>query len=112
MPTIRTSQSVSAGADYFPLIGNQYEYLPFPAAVSFAVISSAADVTATIYSGSDVLQQSGPVTNKGASGTIVNPDDFLLQDVAMRGERLNIAVHNGGSGAATVQVAVMIQPIG
>jgi hypothetical protein len=111
MPTIRAAQSVAAGADYSPLVGNQYEYLPFAARVSFAMISSADDVTATVYSGTDVLQQVGPVSNKGAAGVIVNPDDFLLEDVAMAGDRLNIAIHNGGAAAADVQVAVIITPL-
>lgn len=111
MPSIRATQSVAAGADYSPLIGNQFEYLPFNARVSFAIIADQDDVTATVYSGSDVLQQVGPVSNKGASGVIVNPDDFLLEDISMAGDRLNIAVHNGAAAAAAVQVAVIITPL-
>lgn len=111
MPTIRASESVAAGATYLPLSGNQYEYLPFNARVQFAIISDVASVSATVYSGTDVLQQSGPVTNKGASGVIINPDDFLLEDVAMAGDRLNVTVANGNAGAANVQVAVIITPI-
>lgn len=111
MPTIRAQQSVAAGGDYSPLVGNQYEYLPFNARVSFAMIADQDSVTATVYSGSDVLQQVGPVSNKGASGVIVNPDDFLLEDIAMAGDRLNVAIHNGSASAADVQVAVIITPL-
>jgi len=102
MPTIRVRNTAQAGAiTVFPLQGNQYEYLPFNARVEFAIVGhdgGTADVVssarATIFSGSDILQQQGPVTDKSAvtaqSQDAVYPDDFLLDDVAAAGERLSV----------------------
>jgi len=111
MPTIRRRTVVSAGegpATVFPLQGNQYEYLPFNARVEFAIVGNAAlsdgsgvgvsadidKVTATVFSGSDILQQQSGITNKtqttAQSKDAVYPDDFLLDDVAAAGERLSV----------------------
>jgi len=105
MPTIRVRNTSGAGATtVFPLQGNQYEYLPFNARVEFAIVGqdgATADiidgVTATVYSGSDILQQRGPITDKSAvtaqSKNAVYPDDFLLDDVAAAGERLSVELN-------------------
>jgi len=102
MPTIRVQNIAAAGAiTVFPLQGNQYEYLPFNARVEFAIVGhdgATADVVsaarATVFSGSDILQQQGPITDKSAvtaqSQNAVYPDDFLLDDVAAAGERLSV----------------------
>jgi len=102
MPTIRVQNIAAAGATtVFPLQGNQYEYLPFNARVEFAIVGHdgvTADVVAatraTVFSGSDILQQQGPITDKSAvtaqSQNAVYPDDFLLDDVAAAGERLSV----------------------
>jgi len=111
MPTIRvTSTNVAANATVFPLTGNQYEYLPFNARVEFAVIANAAGIDVTVYSGSDVLQQSGPATVKATPP--VYPDDFLLDDVAMAGERLNVVLRETAGVATTdVETVVKITPL-
>jgi len=103
MPTIRakTSRSIGDGATtVFPLQGNQYEYLPFPARVEFAIVGQSATgvdvdaITATVFSGSDILQQQSGITNKSdttaQTKNAVYPDDFLLDDVAAAGERLSV----------------------
>jgi len=105
MPTIRVRNLSSAGATtIFPLQGNQYEYLPFNARVEFALVGKDGAtpgivdaVTATVYSGSDILQQRGPISDKTAvtaqSTSAVYPDDFLLDDVAAAGERLSVELN-------------------
>lgn len=111
MPTIRvTNTNVGANATVFPLAGNQYEYLPFPARVEFAIIASADEVDVTVYSGSDVLQQTGPATVK--TGSAVYPDDFLLDDVAAQGERLNVIIREtAGAGTVDTETVVKITPL-
>jgi len=123
MPTIRVRTDVAAAGTFFPLQGNQYEYLPFNARVEFALVgqaTTAADIdgiTATIYSGSDILQQRGPVSNKsnvtGQTNGAVYPDDFLLDDVAAAGERLSVELNVPAAGAAgdTVDTVVKITPL-
>ena len=113
MPTIRVNNLLDAGVPTFPLQGSQYEYLPFNARVEFAIIETSAtpvgDVIATIFSGTDVLQQAGAITVK-SGGATVYPDDFLLDDVAAAGERLSVEL-TSAAGAADVQTTVKITPL-
>lgn len=114
MPTIRKKNTVAfGGAPVYPLQGDQYEYLPFPARVQFAIVGSTTagvDTHATVYSGSDVLQQNGPVTAKAVT-TPIFPDDFLLDDVAGQGERLNVVLTNSGTANDTVETVCIITPL-
>jgi hypothetical protein len=111
VPTIRAqTTNLAANATAFPLTGNQYEYLPFNARVEFAIIASAAGIDVTVYSGSDVLQQAGPATVKATPP--VYPDDFLLDDVAMAGERLNVILRETAGVATTdIETVVKITPL-
>lgn len=114
MPTIRVSNLLGAGVTTFPLNGSQYEYLPFNARVEFAIIettlvASIGDVVATVFSGTDVLQQAGGITQK-IGGSTIYPDDFLLDDVAAAGERLSVEL-NSAAGGATVETTVKITPL-
>lgn len=111
MPTVRVaSTNLAANSTNYPLSGSQYEYLPFNARVEFAIIASAAGVDVTVYSGSDVLQQSGPATVKATPP--VYPDDFLLDDVAMAGERLSVVLRETAGAATTdVETVVKITPL-
>lgn len=113
MPTIRvTTTNIAANSTAFPLSGNQYEYLPFPAQVEFAVIANAVTIDVTIYSGSDLLQQGGPPTLKTTISTVY-PDDFLLSDVAAAGDRLNVILRETGGVATTdLETTVRITPLG
>lgn len=111
MPTIRNSTSLAAGGTFLPFQGNQYEYLPFNARIQIAQIASAAGVLSTVFSGSDVLQQNSPVTNKGATGVVINPDDFILEDIAMAGDRISVTMNNPTAGAITVEAVAIITPL-
>lgn len=130
MPTIRSKTTVEVGegpTTVFPLQGNQYEYLPFNARVEFAIVGHsglvpvAGDidaVNATVFSGSDILQQQSGITNKTAttaqSQDAVYPDDFLLDDVAAAGERLSVQldIPDPSVGANTIiDTVVKITPL-
>jgi hypothetical protein len=107
VPTIRvTTTNLAANAQAFPLSGNQYEYLPFNAHVEFAVVANAVGIDVTVYSGSDLLQQGGPATVKTTSP--IYPDDFLLNDVAMAGERLNVILRET-TGVATTDIETVVR---
>jgi len=114
MPTIRVvTTALAPNSVAFPLAGSQYEYLPFNARVEFAVVSddvAPEELEVTIYSGTDVLQQAGPLSPKA---TPVYPDDFLLDDVAAAGERLSVEIRSGAAGLTTgvIQTVVKITPL-
>lgn len=111
MPTIRvSSKNVPANGTVFPLQGSQYEFLPFPAQISFAVVASAAGITADVFSGTDVLQQNGPVSVKTTPP--VFPDDFMLTDVARAGERLSVVLREtAGVATTSVETIAIITPL-
>jgi len=114
MPTIRSVDVLQAGVPVFPLQGNQFEYLPFNARVEFAVseitaVALVGDVEATIFSGTDILQQQALISGE-IGGRITYPDDFLLDDVAAAGERLSIELRSA-AGSATVESVVKITPL-
>jgi len=111
MPTIRVATTnIAANGTAYPLSGNQYEYLPFNAQVEFAIVASAAGIEVTVYSGSDVLQQAGPATVKATPP--LYPDDFLLDDVAGQGERLNVILRETANVATTdIETVVKITPL-
>jgi hypothetical protein len=109
MPTIRQPYTAPAGGTVFPLQGQQYEFLPFSAALEFAVLAAAAGLEVTIYSGSDLLQQRGPATVKTTPP--LYPDDFLLTDAARASERLSIEVSNPTGAPIAGEVVVKITPI-
>lgn len=114
MPTIRVNTPAAAAGDViFPLQGSQYEYLPFNARVEFAIVTDdvAVDIEATVYSGTDVLQQAGPISTK-ATLQAVYPDDFLLDDVAAAGERLSVELRTPSAlTTGGIQTVVKITPL-
>lgn len=113
MPIMKvTTTNLAANATAFPLQGQQYEYLPFPAQVEFAVVANAATIDVTVYSGSDLLQQGGAPSLKTTIVTVY-PDDFLLSDVAAAGERLSVILRETGNVATTdIETTVRITPLG
>lgn len=113
MPTIQKQASVAAGASYTPLVGSQYEYLPWPARVEFALLGDAgATFNASVFSGSDVLMQNEQIDTLAVATPIQYPYNFQIQDVAGAGERLGVNLTNAGGAAAIVRCVVRITPIG
>jgi len=125
MPTIRVKSIAGAAATtVFPLQGNQYEYLPFNARVEFAIVGHDGatggvilGTTATVYSGSDILQQRSGLSDKSATTAqtqdAVYPDDFRLDDVAAAGERLSVELNIPADTTfdAVIDTVVKITPL-
>lgn len=111
MPTMRKLTAMATGTTATPLVGDQFEYLPFNAQVEIAVTADNSGVTATVFSGSDLLQQSAPVTQKAAPAVPVYPDDFMLVDVAQQGDRLSVQLANANAGTVNVNTIVRITPL-
>lgn len=112
MPTIQRRSTLAVGATDAPLVGSQYEYLPFDAMVEFAVLADAGgNVNASVYSGSDVLLQDERIFEKAVAEPIQYPWDYGIQDVAAAGERLGVQLSNQGAGAVDVRTVVRITPL-
>ena len=154
MPTIRKRTTVASdgtigGAGVYPITGSQYEYLPFDAEIEFAIVARPQDASvgsemaslgeyaASVYSGSDVLQQQDVITKKATfvnqtkttdtagqmdDGAIVvarngreavsRRDDFLVSDVAAAGERISVelAATSNPSEGMEIETVVVITP--
>lgn len=111
MPTIVKRTSLSANSTANPLSGDQFEYLPFDAYVEIGIASDANGVLATVYSGSDLLQDEGPVALKTINVQPVYPEDFALTDYAAAGDRLNIKLRDTSGAARVVMTTVKITPV-
>lgn len=111
MPTIRRrNAAVAVGAKVNPLVGSQYEYLPFNALVEAAITSDIAGAEATFFSGTDVILEDSPVPVKATEP--VYPDDYDVRDVAAQGERLGLTIRNAtGAGVAVFTTVVKITPL-
>jgi len=110
MPLIQQSISIPASGVNDNLIqGSQFEFLPYDAALRFALNGSAIGLIADVYSGQDVLAEQMSVN--ALNRVPINPDDFLLTDVAAGGERIKIRVRNTTAGALTVFYALIVDPL-
>lgn len=111
-PLIKTNRTIAANATDFPWQGNQYEFLPFDAMVSVALLGDAGDsFIASVFSGSDVLLQNSPIDLLAVATPITYPDDYALQDVAGAGERLGCDVTDASGLGGTYRTAVQIIPL-
>lgn len=111
MPILNKRTTMAASGNAFPLVGDQYEYLPFNALVEFANLADAAAVVfGTIYSGSDLLMQSSQLNLLAVASPILWPDHYLLNDIARAGERLGIEYREGAAGTPIVRTSVRVTP--
>lgn len=108
MPFVPKRIVLAANSTASALTDDQFEYLPYNAVVEFALLADATGVLATVFSGSDLLMDEGPV----AIGTInvfpKYPDDYHLTDVAAGGERLKIRLRDTSGAQRIVMVGVRI----
>lgn len=112
MPLIKETTTMTANGQAFPLAGSQYEYLPFNAAVLFAILGdTGAVVRAAVYSGSDVLMQNSPIDILAVASPIIYPDHYSLQDYAARTERISVQLQEAAAATPVVRTNVMIQPV-
>lgn len=109
MPSIQKKVAVLANGTATPFAGEQYEYLPFDCQVEIAVMADATGVLATVYSGSDLLQDEGAVPFSAAAPRY--PDDYLLRDVAAAGEKLTVKLRDTSGVNRTVFVFAQLTPI-
>lgn len=114
MPTIKQRNSLAANATANPLVGSQYEYLPWPAKIEAAIlVDTGGEVEATMFSGSDVLLERATVDEKAAAEAIQYPYDVSVTDVAGAGERIGINLREtaGAVGPTLVRTQVWITPL-
>lgn len=111
MPVIAKTTTVAANSSATPLVGDQYEFLSFNALCEFAIVADATGIVATVYSGSDLLQQEAPVIIRAAGAFPVADQDFYLTDVAAAGERLSVQLRNTTGAPIATRTVVRLTPL-
>ena len=112
MPQLVFSTSLAAnqlGAT--PISGWQYEYLPWPANVLALLRTTAVGINATVYSGSETIQERSPVQSGGTAG--VTPSELNTPAIAWQaaaGDRVKILLDNTTAGALTVDGVIIVNP--
>lgn len=102
---------MAASGEAFPLQGDQYEILEWDAFVEFAVlVDTGGSVRVTVYSGSDLLQQSALGDILAVASPILYPDHYNLNDAASAGERLNVSLLEAAAGTPIVRTQVRLTP--
>lgn len=110
-PQMKVRTTMAANGEAFPLVGQQYEVLDFDALVEFAILGdTGATVRATVYSGTDVLQQNSLIDSLAVTAPILYPDHYALTDGVGAGERLSVQLFEGAAGTPVVRTQVRITP--
>lgn len=110
MPVVNKSTSVPANSTVDNVLsGSAFEYLPGNAQLFFGIVQASGnvgDILCTVQSGADILAEEGPLIVR--AGMPVMPDDFVLNDVALAGERIIIKLRNTTAGAIVVNSSTKI----
>jgi hypothetical protein len=94
-----------------PLSGWQYEYLPWPAQVIILMRSTTTGNRATVYSGSETIQERSPVQAGGTIG--VTPSELntpAVSFLAAAGDRLKLVIDEVSGGTPTVDGIIIANP--
>lgn len=113
MPQLRFSTAMTANQlGLNPLSGWQYEYLPWPAKVILLVRATDVNERMTVYSGSETIEERGPVQGGGTAGT--TPSELntpATSWLAAAGDRLKLVIDNTGAGTPTVDGIIIANPL-
>jgi hypothetical protein len=121
MPTITKRVSIAIGTTVDNALANsQYEFAPFDGTIEIGMVASCPLVTASIFSGPDVLAEPGtPIPfPSGATAAApielmpVYPDNYHWEDEVAHGDRLKITLSNGAAsgGPHIVNVVLRLTP--
>lgn len=112
MPQLRFSTAMAANQlGLNPISGWQYEYLPWPAQVILLTRATATGVVMTVYSGSETIEEAGPMQAGGTAG--VTPSELntpATSFLAAAGDRLKLKIDNTTAGTPTVDGIIIANP--
>jgi hypothetical protein len=111
MPLIKKRTTLTANGEAYPLQGDQYEILTFDAFVEFAVLGdTAAEVNATIHSGTDLLMGGSLVDILAVAEPILYPHHYSLSDWAEAQDRLSVYLLELAAATPVVRTQCKITP--
>jgi hypothetical protein len=115
VPQFSFSQALTASQKNFdPLSGWQYRYLPWRAHVKLLLrtTGAAGNVTFTVYSGSETIQQRSLMQVGGTAG--VTPSELNTQPIewiAAPGDVLLVLVDENAAATPTVDGMIIVNPV-
>jgi len=112
MPQLNFSQAMTANQLGFnPISGWQFEYLPWPAQIILLLRSTDVNLRATVYSGSETIQERSPVQGGGTAG--ITPSELntpAISWIAAAGDRLKAVIDNTTAGTPTIDGIIIANP--
>jgi hypothetical protein len=113
MPQLPFSNAMTANQLGFnPISGWQYEYLPWPGQMILLLRSTDVNLRATVYSGSETIQERAPIQGGGTAGT--TPSELNTAAIswqAAAGDRIKVVVDNTTAGTPTVDGLIIANPL-
>jgi hypothetical protein len=94
------------------LSGWQYEYLPWPARLKLILSTNVLTLFATVFSGSETIQEESPVSTGGIVGRTPAELNFppIVWD-APAGDRVKVQVRSSDAAAQTVDGIIYAYPL-
>ena len=112
MPSFIYSQSVAAGAVFNPLVGWQYQYLPWPSEVNVLSRAAAVGMTQVFTSGSETIVEESPVQAGGTAGVTPSSLNTPVQGWhAAAGDLLKLNYRNTTGAAVVVDGIIEVVPM-
>lgn len=94
-----------------PISGWQYEWIPWFGHIILLMRSTDVNLRATVYSGSETIQERAPIQAGGTAG--VTPSELntpAVSWVASSNDRLKVLVDNVGAGTPTLDGLIIANP--
>ncbi len=112
MPSFIFTQAILAGATFNPLVGWQYQYLPWPAEVSVLARATAVAMVQVYTSGSETIVEESPTQAGGTAGVTPSPLNTPVQGWhAAAGDLLKLNYRNTSGGTITVDGIIEVMPL-
>ncbi len=112
MPSFIFTQAILAGATFNPLVGWQYQYLPWPAEVSVLARATAVAMVQVYTSGSETIVEESPTQAGGTAGVTPSPLNTPVQGWhAAAGDLLKLNYRNTSGGTITLDGIIEVMPL-
>src|SRR5260370_7776580 len=112
MPQLPFSQALTANQlGLTPSSGWQCESLPWPAQLILLLRSTDVNLRATVYSGSETIQERSPVQAGGTAG--VTPSELntpAISWIGAAGDRIKVVIDNTTAGTPTIHGLLIANP--
>src|SRR5260370_10909490 len=91
-----------------PISGWQYEFLPWPAQIILLLRSTDVNLRATVYSGSETIQERAPVQGGGTAGTTPSElNTAAISWLAAAGDPIKVVIAYNTAGTPTIEVVII-----